>query len=143
MTVIAVVARVAVGLLWAAEAFVKYKSGFGAADVLLVSNGAAMNSRTPFWFDPLGAVMGAIPAAMGVVVPLTEAALAVLLTLGVATRWVAFVSIGLLMTYWGADQLIAQYPAMVVLSALVLLIPASDRCSIDTRLQARRGRRPA
>lgn len=70
--------------------------------------------------------------------PALEVALGVLLVAGLLTRITAFLSIGTLMLYWSADQLIAQYPAMVMLSAVVLLVPAAARLGVDGWLRARR-----
>ena len=133
-------ARVAVGVLWLIEGFVKYRAGFGAADIELVVQSTEGNPRVPWFFPPLGSFMGAAPALFGVVMPALEVALGVLLVAGLLTRITAFLSIGTLMLYWSADQLIAQYPVMVVLSAIVLLLPAAGRLGLDGWLRARRGR---
>jgi len=53
------------------------------------------------------------------------------------TRITAFASIGTLMLHWRADQLVAQFPAMVVLSALVLLLAGAGRHGIDGWLAKR------
>ncbi len=131
--VTAIAARVAVGALWFAEAFVKYRSGFGAADILLVADSTRGNSRTPWWYPPVEAIMQGAPALMGIAIPLLELLLGVTLVIGFFPRWVAFLSIGTLMLYWGSDQLISQYPVMVVLSALILALPGADRWSVVTR----------
>lgn len=124
-------ARVAVGALWLIEGILKYRAGFGAADIELVAQSTEGNPRVPWFFEPLGSFMGTVPALFGVVMPAVEVALGVLLIAGLLTRIAAFLSIGTLMLYWSADQLIAPYPAMVVLSAVVLLVPASGRFGVD------------
>ena len=133
-------ARVAVGVLWMIEGFLKYRAGFGAADIELVAQSTEGNPRVPWFFEPLGSVMGTAPALFGVVMPALEVVLGVLLVAGSLTRIAAFMSIGTLMLYWSADQLIAQYPAMVVLSAVVLLLPGSGRFGMDGWFRARRSR---
>ncbi|KTR77140.1 hypothetical protein NS234_08880 [Microbacterium oxydans] len=131
-------ARVAVGVLWLIEGILKYRAGFGAADIELVAQSTEGNPRVPWFFAPLGSFMGAAPELFGVVMPALEVALGVLLVAGLLTRITAFLSIGTLMLYWSADQLIAQYPAMVMLSAVVLLVPAAARLGVDGWLRARR-----
>lgn len=130
-------ARVAVGVLWLIEGILKYRAGFGAADIELVAQSTEGNPRVPWFFEPLGAFMGMAPGLFGVVMPALEIALGVLLVAGFLTRIAALLSIGTLMLYWSADQLIAQYPAMVVLSAVVLLVPASGRFGLDGWLRRR------
>lgn len=120
-------ARVGVGVLWVLEGVVKYRAGFGGADILLVAEGTASNSRTPWWFAPVSASMQALPDLFGVIIPALEILLGLALIAGIVTRLAALGSIATLMLYWGSDQLIAQYPVMVVLSALVLTIPGSAR----------------
>ncbi|MGB3375583.1 MAG: hypothetical protein WBA87_10640 [Microbacterium sp.] len=117
--------RVGVGVLWVLEGSVKYRAGFGGADILLVADGTATNPRTPWWFAPVSASMQALPDAFGLIIPALEMLLGLALIAGVLTRLAALGSIATLMLYWGSDQLIAQYPAMVMLSAIVLAIPAS------------------
>lgn len=119
-----VVARVVVGVLWIEEAVTKFRAGFGSADILLVADSAMTNSRVPDWFAPVEMVMRFAPTAMGVAISLLELTLGVLLLVGCVTRWVAVASIATLMLYWASDQLIAQYPAMVLLSVCALAIPA-------------------
>lgn len=125
-------------MLWIAESFVKYRAGFGEADILLVADGAASNSRIPFWFAPVESAMQTAPALLGFAIPLLESVLGVLLLLGLLTRWAAFASTGTLMLYWASDQLIAQYPVMAVLSATVLALPAANRFSADGRWRRHR-----
>ncbi|CAN7501749.1 MULTISPECIES: DoxX family membrane protein [Microbacterium] len=131
-------ARVAVGVLWLIEGILKYRAGFGAADIELVAQSTEGNPRVPWFFEPLASFMGMAPGVFGVVMPALEVALGVLLVAGFLTRIAAFLSIGTLMLYWSADQLIAQYPAMVVLSAVVLLLTVSGRFGMDGWLRARR-----
>ncbi|MBP3976600.1 DoxX family membrane protein [Microbacterium sp. BLY] len=135
-------ARVAVGVLWLIEGTLKYRSGFGAADIELVAQSAQGNTRVPDFFDPLGAAMTSASALFGVAIPALEVGLGVLLVSGLLTRTAAFVSIGTLALYWSADQLIAQYPVMVVLSATVLVFVASGRFGVDGWVRARRAKRP-
>jgi thiosulfate dehydrogenase [quinone] large subunit len=119
-------ARVALGLLWLHEGIVKYRAGFGAADIELVVDGAAANPRVPAFFQAFtDTVLGAAPGFFGVAVPLLETLLGVALVLGVLTLPAAGASIATLMTYWLADQLVWQYPVMVLLAAAVLLFPAA------------------
>ena len=66
--------------------------------------------------------------------------LGLLLIAGLFTRLTAFASIGTLMLYWSSDQLIAQYPVMVLLSALVLASPVSGRFGIDGWRRQQRSR---
>lgn len=74
-----------------------------------------------------------------VVMPALEVVLGALLILGIVTPLAAFASIGTLMLYWSADQLTAAYPAMVVLSALVLLVPGAGRFGVGRLLPVRLG----
>lgn len=133
-------ARVSAGVLWLIEGILKYRAGFGAADIELVAQSTGGNPRVPWFFEPLGSFMGTAPELFGVVMPALEIVLGVLLVAGLSTRITAFVSIGTLMLYWSADQLIAQYPAMVILAAVVLLLPAAGRFGVDGWLRSRRAR---
>lgn len=133
-------ARVAIGVLWLIEGTLKYRAGFGAADIELVAQSAQGNTRVPDFFDPLGAAMASAPASFGVAIPALEVGLGVLLVSGLLTRTAAFVSVGTLALYWSADQLIAQYPVMAVLSAMVLAIVAAGRLGVDGWVRARRAR---
>ena len=130
----------AVGVLWLIEGGLKYRAGFGAADIELVVQSTEGNPRVPWFFGPLGSFMGTAPGLFGVVMPALEVALGLLLVAGLLTRLAAFLSIGTLMLYWSADQLISQYPAMVVLSAVVLLLPGSGRFGLDGWRRRRRAR---
>ncbi|MFE6996815.1 DoxX family protein [Microbacterium sp. NPDC057659] len=129
-------ARVAVGVLWLLEGIEKYRAGFGASDILLVADGAARNPRTPWWFAPLDAGMQTIPVLFGFVIPALEVLLGIALIAGLFTRLAALASIATLMLYWGSDQLVDQYPVMVLLSALVLAAPGAGRYGVGmfTRL---------
>ncbi|VXB54266.1 Thiosulfate dehydrogenase (quinone) large subunit [Microbacterium sp. 8M] len=140
-SVVGALARVAAGVLWLGEGTLKYRAGFGAADILLVAQGASGNSRVPFYFRPLGALMQAAPGLFGVAIPALEVAIGVLLVLGlgrVATTVVALGSVATLMLYWSSDQLIAQYPVMVLLSAIVLALPWSGRVGVAWLWERRR-----
>lgn len=131
-------ARVAVGVLWLLEGILKYRAGFGAADIELVARSTAGNSRTPWWFVPLGGAMDSAAGLFGVVIPALETLLGALLLVGLMTSPVALASIGTLMLYWASDQLIAQYPVMVLLSALVLVLPSAGRFGVDGWWRRRR-----
>lgn len=133
-------ARVTVGVLWLIEGIVKYRAGFGAADILLVADGSASNSRIPTWFAPLGSFMSTAPDLFGYVIPALEVALGVLLIAGLFVPFAAFASIGTLMLYWGSDQLSTQYPMMVVLSALAIALPLAGSWGVDGWLRGRRSR---
>lgn len=130
-------ARVTVGVLWLLEGVLKYQAGFGRADVLLVAHGTESNPRTPWWFTPVSTVMQGIPDVFGVVIPALEVLLGVALITGILTRLAAIGSVATLMLYWGSDQLIAQYPVMVMLSAIVLAVPDSGRFGIPWLLAQR------
>ena len=52
--------------------------------------------------------------------PLLETALGVALIVGILSLPAALASLLTLMTYWSSDQLIAQYPIMGILSAVVI-----------------------
>lgn len=130
-------ARVATGVLWLLEGVLKYRAGFGAADIELVAQSTKGNSRVPWFFEPLGSSMAGAPQLFGLVIPGLEVVLGGLLIAGALTRLAAFLSIGTLMLYWSADQLTEAYPAMVMLSAVVLLIPTSGRFGVDGWLRAR------
>lgn len=136
-------ARVAVGVLWMLEGIEKYRAGFGTSDILLVADGAASNPRTPWWFAPLDAGMQAFPALFGVVIPALEVLLGVLLAAGLFTRLAALASIATLMLYWGSDQLVDQYPVMVLLSAVVLAVPGAGRYGVRMLVTRRAAARPA
>jgi len=119
--VLAGATRVALGALWLHEGLFKYHAHFGAPDILLVADSTAGNSRIPSYFAPITSLLHSAPNLLGVVMPLAETLLGVALILGVLTLPLAAVSVVQLMTYWSADQLIGQYPVMVLLSAAVLV----------------------
>jgi thiosulfate dehydrogenase (quinone) large subunit len=114
-------ARVALGILWLHEATFKYAAHFGRADILLVVEGAKSNSRVPDYFGAFaGRILASWPGLFGFAIPLLEAALGVALVIGVLSLPAALASLLTLITYWSSDQLIAQYPIMGILSAIVI-----------------------
>lgn len=136
-------ARVALGALWLVEGVTKYRAGFGGADIAFVTAHAADASRVPDYFSWFAAsVMAPLSGLFGVLMPLLETLLGVLLVLGILTLPAAIASIGTLLLYWSADQLIDQYPVMAALSVAVIACPlAASRWSATTALLALR-RRP-
>lgn len=128
------VARVALGALWLHEGIFKYTAHFGGADIQLVVDGAKSNSRVPEYFGVLAErILGSWPGLFGFVIPLLETALGIALVIGVLSLPAALASLLMLMTYWSSDQLIAQYPIMGCLSALVIAWPTwSTRLSATT-----------
>lgn len=121
-------ARVALGILWVNEGLLKYRAGFGGADILLVAGSASSNSRVPEYFKLFASLgLHSFPELFGVVMPLLETLLGVALILGLFTLPVGLFSVLTLALYWSADQLITEYPVMMVLSAVVLAwrVPAS------------------
>jgi thiosulfate dehydrogenase [quinone] large subunit len=115
------VARVALGLLWLHEGYVKFHAGFGRADILLVADGAQSNTRIPGYFQFFADHLLRPTADLaGIVVPFIEVGLGVALILGVFTLPVALGSLFNLMTYWCSDQLVGQYPIMGALSGVLL-----------------------
>ncbi|GAA5146278.1 DoxX family membrane protein [Microbacterium pseudoresistens] len=139
-------ARVAAGALWIAEGALKHRAGFGGADILLVAGSTSDNARVPFFFAPLGAAMRAAPELFGIVIPALEIMLGVLLVVGTGlgrrarafTTVIALGSIATLMLYWSSDQLIWQYPALVMLSAIVLAVPHAGLLGVPLLWQRRR-----
>ena len=114
-------ARVALGILWLHEGIFKYTAHFGRADILLVVDSAKSNSRVPEYFGAFaGHILGSWPGLFGFVIPLLETALGVALIIGALSLPAALASLLTLMTYWSSDQLIAQYPIMGILSAVVI-----------------------
>lgn len=111
--------RVALGGLWLNEGIFKYRAHFGRADILLVADGSATNTRVPEYFAPIRSLLHAAPGFFGAAMPLAETLLGVALVLGVLTLPVALLSTFQLMTYWSADQLIWEYPVMALLSVVV------------------------
>ncbi|WOQ16136.1 hypothetical protein [Raineyella sp. W15-4] len=120
------VARVVLGALWLREGIVKYHAHFGAADILLVVGSTESNTRVSDAFRTFAAVvLAGWPGLFGFAVPLLETGLGVALILGILSLPAAFGSVATLMFYWSADQLIAQYPVMVLLSVVVLTWPVA------------------
>jgi len=140
VSALAGIARIALGVLWLKEGLLKYHAHFGAPDIGLVVSSASGNSRvSPLfrWFTTH--VLGSWPGLFGAVVPLVETVLGLVLILGVLPRLAALVSALQLCFYWSADQLVAQYPIMAALSALVLVLgPVSHPFSIITLVRAGR-----
>jgi thiosulfate dehydrogenase [quinone] large subunit len=115
-------ARVALGILWLHEGIFKYTAHFGRADILLVAGSAKSNSRVPGYFGVFAQhILGSWPGLFGFVSPLLETTLGVALVIGVFSLPAALASLLTLMTYWSSDQLIAQYPIMGFLSAVVIV----------------------
>ena len=127
-------ARVALGGLWLHEGIFKYSAHFGRADILLIADGAKSNSRVPGFFAAFAErVLRSWPGLFGFVIPLLETALGVALVLGIFTLPAALASLLTLMTYWSSDQLIAQYPIMGTLSAIVIVAsPWATRLSVTS-----------
>lgn len=117
-------ARAALGILWLHEGLFKYTAHFGRADILLVVDSAKSNSRVPEYFGLIARhILGTSPSLFGFAIPLLETALGVALLIGVVSIPAALASLLTLMTYWSSDQLIAQYPIMGALSAVVIAWP--------------------
>ncbi|WP_020013015.1 DoxX family membrane protein [Promicromonospora sukumoe] len=122
--VVLTAARVALGALWINEGLIKYRAGFGAADIQLVADGAAGNSRVPGYFEVFAEyVLGPASGLFGVLMPLLEVGLGVALVAGVLTLPVALASVGTLLSYWSADQLTWSYPVMVALAVVLVAWP--------------------
>lgn len=138
---VAGIVRVALGVLWLKEGLLKYHAHFGSADIGLVVSSAASNTRVSpefRWFTTH--ILGSAPTLFGLVVPFMETALGVALILGILPRLVALGSALQLCFYWSSDQLVAQYPLMAALSAVVLVLPVAHHLSIGTAFRAVRGR---
>lgn len=133
-TVVATLCRVGLGAFWIHEGVFKYQAGFGRSDILLVTSSVAQNSRVPGFYKFFSAhVLAHAPAPFGFLVPLLEVSLGVTLVLGVLTLPMALASVFQLCNYWFADQLIAQYPIMMALSAIVAAsAPVARRYSLTT-----------
>lgn len=115
------IARLALAALWLGEGAVKLHAGFGAADIGLVVEGARSNPRVPEAFALFAEhVMAPLAGALGIGIPVLELALGAGLALGWGTRPLALASAGTLALYWMSDQLVMQYPVMMVLGAVVL-----------------------
>ena len=114
-------ARIALGALWLHEGLFKYAAHFGRSDILLVVTSVDGNTRVdPHFKAFVDFALHGWPGLFGFLVPLLETTLGVALILGVLTLPAAIVSLLNLMNYWSADQLIAQYPIIGVLSVVVI-----------------------
>lgn len=135
-------ARVALGVLWLHEGYVKFHAGFGKADILLVADGAKNNTRIPGYFQFFADHLLRPTADLaGIVVPIIEVGLGVALILGILTLPVALGSLLNLMTYWCSDQLVGQYPIMGALSGVLLVWSAqASRFSVPEFLKQRRAK---
>jgi thiosulfate dehydrogenase [quinone] large subunit len=133
-TILATIARVALGALWINEGVLKWHAGFGRADILLVVHSAAQNPRVPVFYKFFTSnILGSAPALFGLGVPLLETCLGIALVLGVLTFPAALGSVAELCNYWLADQLITQYPIMMALSVVVAAFaPVASRYSVST-----------
>ncbi|TPX00841.1 DoxX family membrane protein, partial [Schumannella luteola] len=135
--------RVALGAFWLNEGLFKYQAGFAGDDIRLVVDGATRNSRVPEYFQAFAdGPMRAASELLGFVIPLLETGLGVVLVLGLLTFPAALGSVLTLMLYWSADQLIAQYPVMVVLSLPIVAWPLlASRFGLTSLLERMRLRR--
>jgi thiosulfate dehydrogenase [quinone] large subunit len=140
--IVATLARVALGALWINEGVLKWHAGFGQADILLVVQSTAQNPRVPEFYKLFTAnALGGAPGLVGFGVPLLEFGLGVALVLGVLTLPAALGSVAELANYWFADQLITQYPIMMLLSVIVAVFaPSASRYSVTGLLVRRSGR---
>lgn len=131
------------GAFWLHEGVVKYRAGFGVADIGLIVSGAESNTRIPGYFAWFGrTILDPLDGVFAVATPAVETVLGVALILGVLTLPAAVAGLGLLFTYWSADQLIDQYPVMAALSVVVILVPAAaSRYSAPTAVRWWRRRR--
>lgn len=131
--VLAALVRIVLGVLWLHEGTVKYRAHFGRADILLVANSAGDNSRVPDFYQEFTATfLKGAPGLFGWGVPLLETALGIALIAGILSLPAALGSTFTLMSYWYADQLITQYPIMVLLSVVVVLVAGSaQRLSVS------------
>ena len=126
LSVVLGVVRVALGVLWLREGIVKYRAGFGEADILLVADGANSNTRIPEFFTFFADhVLRPFAEVAGFAVPLVEVGLGVALIAGVLTLPIALASLVNLMTYWCSDLLVGEYPIMCALSGLLIAWPAA------------------
>lgn len=132
------IARIILGVLWLGEGIVKYRAGFGAADIVLVADGFAANSRAPQWFAPVAAVMDAVPQLFGIGIPLLELGLGLALIAGLFSRLAAVGSALTLVLYWSTDQLTWQYPLMAALSTAVIALPLAGELGADGWRRRRR-----
>lgn len=122
--VAASVARVVLGIFWLGEGITKYRAGFGQADILLVVGSTSKNPRVPEFYKFFTEhILGPGSGFFGILMPALELGLGILLILGVLPRWIAAAGSALLVSYWLADQLIAQYPIMILLAIPVIAWP--------------------
>ncbi len=144
MAAIAVaLARAALGALWIAEGVLKYRAGFGGADILLVVQSAGNNTRVPEFYKFFTAnALGGAPDLFGFGVPLVEICLGVALILGVFSLPAALGSVAVLCSYWLADQLIFQYPIMMALATVVAAFAVAASRYSATSLIVHRVTRP-
>ena len=130
---------VTLGVLWIGEGWTKYHAGFGAADIRLVADSAAQNSRVPGFFqESCTHILGPNAGLFGFAMPALEVALGIGFIAVVASRkfadrlpttilarMVGGGSVFTLTTYWLSDQLIWEYPIMVLLSTFLLATSSS------------------
>lgn len=142
LSVVLGAARVALGVLWLREGIVKYRAGFGEADILLVADGANSNTRIPEFFTLFADhVLRPFAELAGFAVPLIEVGLGVALIAGVMTLPIALASLLNLMTYWCSDLLVGEYPIMGVLSGLLIAWPAlASKFSVPAIVRSQRSR---
>ncbi|WP_193636141.1 DoxX family membrane protein [Brachybacterium subflavum] len=119
----ALVARLVLAALWLVEGAVKVHAGFGAADIGLVVEGARSTPRVPEVFGLFAEhVMAPLSGVFGIGIPVLELALGAGLALGWGARLLALASSATLALYWLSDQLVVQYPVMMLLGAVVLCL---------------------
>ena len=142
LSVVLGAARVVLGVLWLREGIVKYRAGFGEADILLVADGANSNTRIPEFFTLFADhVLRPFAELAGFAVPLIEVGLGVALIAGVMTLPIALASLLNLMTYWCSDLLVGEYPIMGVLSGLLIAWPAlASKFSVPAIVRSQRSR---
>lgn len=134
--------RVILGVMWLYQGLFKIQAHFGGADILLVVQSTAGNSRVPVFFkDFAHSVLGSFPDLVGLMIPLLEIGLGVALIVGIVTLPAALGSVFTLMNYWFSDQLIWEYPIMVLLSTFVIAFPRYAGTFSVTSLIARMRRR--
>jgi thiosulfate dehydrogenase [quinone] large subunit len=136
--------RVALGGLWLNEGLFKFRAGFAADDILLVADSASHNSRVPEFYQAFAdGPLRTFSEVLGIGIPLLESGLGIVLVLGLLTRPAAIGSVLLLTSYWLADQLIAQYPIMLLLAVPLLCWPlAASRFGLTALLERWPRRRP-
>lgn len=137
--VAATVARAVLGGFWLHEAFLKFTAHFGGADIGLVVDSAATNPRvSDLVAEAARQVLSPTEATWGVVVPLWEATLGVLLILGVLPRLLPAAAGVTLATYWSTDQLVWQYPVMAALAVIAAAVPGLGIGALVRRCTRRR-----